>query len=211
MKRLILSTLSLLAAASAFASLSITFQFNPTAVDTDTFGLNGSTFTFVATTSQETYQPMDIFGFPSLTWDEVSLSITGSASNDGSYILSPTASANIYAIPSYSNTALLFLDDVLNYAFFDAELQFRIHGFSGEAASVTSAISAGDAVMPEHFEGLAFAPAVFDVRTLGDNDYREYNHDAYTVNIVAVPEPSTYAAIAGLGVLGLVAYRRKRA
>jgi hypothetical protein len=32
----------------------------------------------------------------------------------------------------------------------------------------------------------------------------------YTFGVAAIPEPSSYAALAGLGALGLVALRRRR-
>lgn len=43
----------------------------------------------------------------------------------------------------------------------------------------------------------------------GSNQFSNYNFESFTVS--QIPEPSTYAAFAGLAALGLVAYRRRRA
>jgi hypothetical protein len=82
--------------------------------------------------------------------------------------------------------------------------------FSGNWSSFTT--GASSTVTLDYLGGLAFngtAAAVL-LSTGGTGQTLNVTFDQLSVPGAAIPEPSTYAALSGIAVLGFVAYRRRR-
>jgi hypothetical protein len=63
-----------------------------------------------------------------------------------------------------------------------------------------------------YYYGLLSTPGyLFGLSAITDESAHSFEPDAAALSVSAIPEPSTYAALFGIGALGLAAYRRRRA
>ncbi|MDP0501002.1 MAG: PEP-CTERM sorting domain-containing protein [Verrucomicrobiota bacterium JB022] len=208
----LVALLPILCTATLSASISLEFSFTATASGADPLGLDGATFSFFASSDDEVYS--DFGGFAYLEFDTIQLTLSGSSMSDGTYSLTELNSGPIGAVPDAgSDTSILLLDSGGGPVDFTVGSFFELRNFSPySSASVGGFVNPGDAVLPEHFDGLVVDGAgfpSFNIRTLPDLGYYSYTYAPFTVSVI--PEPGVYGALAGLGALGFVAYRRKRA
>lgn len=143
----------------------------------------------------------------------VSFNVIGNATGDDSgrfwlaevrgYGASGTIVTNVAQGSGWSNATKPFTstgDASLNFLTIDSAPAFNGQLLEGENVSATSTTTF-------NFTYAAGTDIAFAVGT--------YNHifsiDNFTITpVTPIPEPSTYAILAGLGALGLVIYRRRR-
>jgi len=135
----------------------------------------------------------------------------GTGNNDGMTLIAPFPSA--LEIPGYTDISITAQVNASNASGFTfllyssptefASADFLASDFTGSLTTVTKALA-----FSSGFDPLTVAYYGINGGTPGGTANFRYTFDSASVS--SVPEPSTYAALSGIAVLGFVAYRRRR-
>ena len=200
--------------AQALFILDVSFSVvHDTEVDgsTDPNGFDGSTWTFQFISDQTNYVPYDS-RYPSVIADSASLSISGATNavyNDTFAIAEATTDflfmPNVQEFLAY--VAISGVGGPTSFTFGSPSL--GVSGFLAATTSLTVTPAPGmtDLIELSDWQGLVVGDTGV---TVGTGTF-VFNNGIVTVSdTAAVPEPSTYAAFAGLGILGFAGLRRWR-
>ena len=202
-----LKTALLAACASALltlpaqASLNLTITSTVTFIaGTDPFGFGGSTWTFQFNSSQTNY--VETLGIASVITDSASLTVSGATNPayNGTFAIADTNTTNFASLPNSSGDLYVGLNAVGSAAAFTF----------GPAASVSGFFLLGTA---QSNPGSTDLIELSDWQGASVSNTLDINGDVFVFGpgiVNAVPEPSTYAALAGLAVLGVVALRHRK-
>jgi hypothetical protein len=137
----------------------------------------------------------------------------GTGNNDGMTLTAALASP--LDMSGYTNISVTAQVDASNasgftFLFYSAPTEFAAadflaSDFTGSLTTVTKAL-----VLTSGFDPAQVAYYGFNGGTPGGTANFRYTFDRVSVSTTAIPEPSTYAALSGIAVLGFVAYRRRR-
>ncbi|MDP0501378.1 MAG: PEP-CTERM sorting domain-containing protein [Verrucomicrobiota bacterium JB022] len=210
--------LALLPLASLSASVSFEYSFLANS-DTDNLGLNGSTFTFTMVSVGDTWETINDSNGVGFELASVQLTIANSSTLDGTYNLiqtRPTGQVDDKATGYLLGGGFLYLGLGRDGGFpiFEAEGADLTLTSSYAFTFDTYSPSVGDPIDDEAIAGVTLFVNEFTAtsgglsNTLG-NLITTLNATPYTPP--AVPEPAHAAALFGLGALGFIAWRRRRA
>lgn len=172
-------------ASMASAALNLSISFTPVSSEgTDPNGFVDSTWTFLFTINQPTYD--DYFGNAAVFLSEAALTIAGADNDNGAF----SASGSYTMVPNAGGLAALGAD----FSFGSPSIAVTEFQFVGTPV-VSPAPQVGDAIEASDFDGLVVNSNAVTI------DGESYNFGSGTFTVV--PESSTWAAIAGLGALGL--------
>ncbi|MDP0501058.1 MAG: PEP-CTERM sorting domain-containing protein [Verrucomicrobiota bacterium JB022] len=218
MKSLLIAALALPATLSAVPELGIQFTIYLQDQGIDPLGLSGSSFTFELYSTEGQYEGVSTEAgiLPAFSYYSMSVTIADSDSLDGTYSLKtiggtnnhygisgvgggePNLFAPLFPAAPGEQTHLAYLE-VGTELFFMGPLM---------VAAQTPAVMVGDSIQHIDYQNLTYSlysPTV-DL-TVGETLL------PYAISLTpfaAVPEPSTYAALLGLGAFGFAAWRRRK-
>ena len=224
--RRLLCLLAFAVASTAFAQVTITFNYTPSSTQ---YGLTASQpATWVWTLSSNSLAGMSqgLNWGSNLTWEQSGTSTNHMWSNfagtgfGGTFDTSPLSmtfvivanNGMVYlraSAPSGTSLGLTFngsaVSSVLMYA--------KLAGFTPPMTSPLPVASTYLTSQQGTYSVTDTSGTILRLSLVGssDLDLPVGGLNSVTIGTVAIPEPSTYAALAGLGALGLVAWHRRRA
>lgn len=215
---LLAASAAALLAISARAEVTLTYAYTVSTSDIENYlGLVGSTFTFEFTSSNTHYD--DLSGFAVFQAQTGSLTISGAtvAAANGTYAMVPSGTSTYLFAPDLAGNARLAAKSDGGQP-----LEFAIgpiNGFNLDFASLSFAATALQSVLPgdpievSDWQGMTVTEDG-EMRIIfaefSDDTFYELTPAGTLGAVVNVPEPSTYAVLAGLVAIGLVVLRRRR-
>ncbi|MDP0501056.1 MAG: PEP-CTERM sorting domain-containing protein [Verrucomicrobiota bacterium JB022] len=219
MKSLLFAALALPATLAADPALTLEFTIYLQAEGADVLGLNGSSFTFNLESSESQYQSVEVQGdlIPAIAYDSMSITIMGSDEWDGTFGLQTLgAFNNHYGLAGIGGELEEFIFAPLFPAgnTMGAMDSFLVVGElfvigPMQVAAVFPEVAIGDSVNYADFEDLDYQVIFNQLQiSTGEGSFETYNFSLTPAP--AVPEPTTYAALLGLGAFAFAAWRRRR-
>ncbi|WOO40133.1 hypothetical protein [Rubellicoccus peritrichatus] len=181
-------------------TISSTVTFNS---GTDTYGFDGSTWTFQFNSSQTNY--IATFGRASVITDSASLTVSGATDPDynGTFAITESTTTNFGSYPNpFGGFMLIGGNANLAISSFDFGPAATVSSF-GLAGLPLSNPGATDPIELSDWQGASVTDTDFEI------DGSDFSFDGGTVAAV-VPEPRNYAILAGLAALGIVILRCRR-
>lgn len=175
--------------------------------------INAQTITGFGTSSNVSIQGAT---FSSATAGANSIQVIGVEGNEINFTISPVADASLNATSDLVLTGTFTFSTTNPGSSFGLELtddQFESQAYSGSWSSFTSSGVSTSVVLTRGATNAAFNGnvALIAFTTSGAGGALNFVFDNLAlVPPVVVPEPSSYAVIAGIAVLGVVAQRRRR-
>lgn len=152
--------------------------------------------------------------FATATAGATSFQVIGVEGNEVNFSISPVADASLNATRNLVLTGT-FTFTTNPGSSFGLELtddQFEAQAFSGSWSSFTTSGVPASVILTRGANNPAFngSVALIAFTTSGAGGALNFVFDELALVPVVIPEPSSYAVIAGIAVLGLVAQRRRR-
>lgn len=180
---------------------------------TDSGGMDGSTWTYVATLG-DTYAT---FGsYVGVSSESIQLTISGASDNDynGTFAISERDTTNFLFVPYViGGNSLIMRDTNTNSGDFsfgssDGLSVFNL-GLNDPTPVLSSAPSVGSTVSASDFVGLTFSNGHNLGLTSANTANAAVSPSEFTISSVSVPEPSAFVFILGLATLGVVGVGRR--
>ena len=192
---------------TASAALFLNVSFTPTLTSgDDTWGFDGSTWSFTWTFNQATYS--DINSNAAIVSDSASLTVSGATNSayNGTFALADATTGAFLAVPNSVGTLFMGVNTLNN----DSQFSFGQPALTVSEVTLSGSSIAdpaiGSPVLTSHFDGAMVGDATVKILLGGD----EGNYDFGSAQVVAVPEPATYAILVGLGMLAFAVIRRRK-
>lgn len=194
-----------LLAGNASAFLSIIVSLQPTLLaGPDPRGFNGSTWTFRFNSSQTNYIPY-LNDHPLVISDNATLTVSGAGdpAYNGTFTIVEQTSTNFYSYPNFNDNANIGRREGIGAPSFSfGPDSIQINNFLLQATAIANP-GTMDSIQVSDWQGIIVdGPALLIEGNV-------FDFGTGTVEAL-VPEPSTYAALAGLAVLGVVIFLRRQ-
>ncbi len=195
------------------AALTLTFTGTMNVTTSGDFDrYDGSTWTYTFVSSNTEYQ--DVRGYAGVVSDSVTLTISGASNPDdnGTFSLVESNTTVFAVFPNVGNSfyGLLDTETVAGQFYLGETGPYVMNLFPNGPSVLASSPTAGSTVELADFDGIEVVSSAVSINLSKDNPI---NGTQYTYNATvsaSVPEPATYAALAGVCALAWCAYRRRR-